>query len=120
MLVEILDKIKLLVLRSGISENRYTRLYNIATNLEDQRDIELLEEDLNKVVENEWREANRIWNFVSPAQWKNYEVMDITDLTEQKLLNEALLKLKPRIEELIKSWRPRRKKKKSHSRKLEK
>lgn len=43
----------------------------------------------------QFREIERIFKLVPPSMWDNYAILNITDLTEQNLMDDAINAFKP-------------------------
>ncbi len=104
---------RLLVIRSSISEKRYDKLVEVAKSQTDSYGLQLLHDDLESVYDQEWKVAQKIWNYIAPETWAMYDNMAIEGQTEQELLKDALLDLKEPMQEIVRAWRLKKKSRKS-------
>ena len=112
-ILKMLKDMRLLVIRSGIPEKRYDKLVEVAESQTDNYGLQLLHDDLESVYEQEWPEAKKIWEYISPEAWDMYNKMGIEGQTEQDLLVDALYQLKEPMKEIVKSWRLKKRSRKS-------
>lgn len=101
---------KLLLLRSGIKEDRYNKLLDELSNLNDDLYGRVLE-----IYETEWKEAYTVWKQVSisdPSKaeeiWARWEALDIENTYEQRLLNTKLIDLRKAFTKVLNTWLKRK------------
>lgn len=87
-----------LVVKSGISEEMFNELRDRYGENPD------LAEALNHLLYHEWRDVNHIWTlpYMSEETWEMYDLLDITGLTEQVMLNDRLKLLKKAVQKIHK------------------
>lgn len=109
-----LSEMKLLILRSGITEKQYQLLesYSLPANppgeISEKLRLQFLD-DLKVIKDKEYADAEKVWKYITPEMWDNYKAFGIHGLTEQELLKQCLQKLRLVILELGKKSKALRK-----------
>jgi hypothetical protein len=97
-ILELHQKMKALVVQSGISEESYDKLID---NIEDE--LAFIQE-LAAVEEVVWRDADQAYRSVTPSMWAYYDLAGIRGQAEQEILADRLRTLKIVFNQRMKPW----------------
>lgn len=72
----------------SLSQKRKTQLMSFG--VDESKFENLAEDEVWEIrLESAFREYDKIWNLLPPEVWRNYKILCITGLREQKLLHDA-------------------------------
>jgi hypothetical protein len=90
----LLNEVKPFLIRSGIQERACSMPTGVIESIDGHKYIEAFDCLYDLMKSPEWEKVQEKWSLCTPAVWANYDLMGITDLHEQRLLNAALLDFK--------------------------